>query len=249
MEKALNDKVALVTGGSRGLGRAIADQFAAAGATVAIGDVQEEEGTELAETISAKGGAAEFLPLDVASEAAWEEVVAGLLDRHGRIDVLVNNAGVIDSESIVDEAIETWHRVLSINLTGVFLGMRMVLPGMCERRSGSIVNTSSTWGLVGAHGSAGYHASKGGVTVLTKNAAVTYAEYGIRVNSVHPGPMQTTIADIVGDEVMAAAAAATPLGRVADPAEVAGAYVYLASDAASFTTGASLPVDGGYTAI
>lgn len=245
----LDGKVAIVTGGSRGLGAAIAEAFVAEGALVTITDVLEQEGEALAARLSADGGSAVFAPQDVSDEARWQSVVNDVNQRHGTVDVLVNNAGVISMEPIEHETLAAWNRVLAINLTGVFLGMRAVLPGMRAQRSGAIVNVSSTWGLVGAVGAAAYQASKGGITLLTKNAAATYAPDNVRVNSLHPGPMQTGIADEVGEEGMADSAAATPLRRVADPHEVAGAAVYLVSDAASFTTGSSLVVDGGYTAV
>jgi 3alpha(or 20beta)-hydroxysteroid dehydrogenase len=246
---ALDGKVALVTGAARGLGAAIAEAFAAEGARVTLTDVLTAPGEQLAARLAADGADVAFARHDVADEARWREVVDELHERHGRIDVLVNNAGVLSTAPVHEETLAHWSRVLAINLTGTFLGMRAVLPGMRARRGGAIVNVSSTWGLVGVAGSAAYQASKGGVTVLTKGAAASYAADGVRVNSLHPGPMQTGIADEVGEEGMAVSASLTPLGRVADPAEVAGAAVYLAGDAASFTTGSALVVDGGYTSI
>jgi NAD(P)-dependent dehydrogenase (short-subunit alcohol dehydrogenase family) len=153
----------------------------------------------------------------------------------------------VRTDAIVDETLDGFRAVLDVNLVGVFLGTRAGIRAL-KGRGGSIINISSTWGLIAANGAAGYHASKGGVTVLTKNAAVDHAEEGIRVNSIHPGPMQTAIADAVGEEGMAIVADRTPMKRVASPDEVAHAAVYLASDDASFTTGSALIVDGGYTA-
>ncbi|HEY2715063.1 MAG TPA: glucose 1-dehydrogenase [Solirubrobacterales bacterium] len=246
---ALDGKVALVTGGAGGLGRAIAEAFVAAGATVTITDVRAEEGAALAARLAAAGGRVEFAAQDVADEERWEQVVEEVGGRHGAIDVLVNNAATISQAPIEEESLDGWNRVLAVNLTGAFLGMRAVLPLMRDQGGGAIVNVSSTWGLVGAAGAAAYQASKGGVTVLSKSAAATYAAAGVRVNSLHPGPMQTEMISQAGEARIAAIAAATPLGRVAAPEEVAGAAVYLASDAASFTTGSALVVDGGYTAI
>lgn len=246
MAARLADKVAIVTGGVRGLGRAIVEQFNEQGARVVVADVLEEEGTALATEL---GDGVSFERLDVSDEANWRGVVDSCATAFGRLDILVNNAGVVGMAPLHEETLEGFERVMSVNSTGVFLGMREAVRVMLGQGGGAIVNVSSTWGLVGAPGAAAYHASKGAVTVMTKNAAVTYAGNGIRVNSIHPGPMQTAIADEVGEEGMKATADRTPMRRVSDPSEVAGAAVYLASDEASFTTGASLLVDGGYTAI
>jgi NAD(P)-dependent dehydrogenase (short-subunit alcohol dehydrogenase family) len=159
----------------------------------------------------------------------------------------VNNAGIVGMAALHEETLEGWERVLAVDLTGVFLGMRAVVPGMRTAGAGSIVNISSSWGLVAGEGGAAYHAAKGGVTVLSKNAAVTYARDGIRVNSVHPGGIDTAmIADAGTAEYVRSR---TPLGRIARPEEIASAVVYLASDEASFVTGAAVAVDGGYTAV
>jgi NAD(P)-dependent dehydrogenase (short-subunit alcohol dehydrogenase family) len=151
-------------------------------------------------------------------------------------------------QPLVEETLEGWRYVLDVNLTSVFLGMRAVIPRMAARGGGAIVNVSSTWGLVAAESAAAYHASKGGVTLLTKNAAVTYAAQHIRVNSIHPGPVATPMLEGMTDADLAAELAKQPLGRVAEPHEIAAAAVFLASDESSFMTGAAVPVDGGYTA-
>lgn len=243
----LAGKSAIVTGGSRGLGRSIVERFAEEGASVLITDVLDSEGEQLAGTLTSRGLSAAYVHLDVADEPAWDVAVTECQNRFGPLDVLVNNAGIVRTESIAEETLKGFREVLDVNLVGVFLGTRAAIRAF-SGRGGSVINISSTWGLVAANGAAAYHASKGGVTVLTKNAAVDHAQDGIRVNSIHPGPMQTAVADNVGAEAMAVVTERTPMGRVSSPDEVAHMAVYLASDESSFTTGSSLVVDGGYTA-
>jgi NAD(P)-dependent dehydrogenase (short-subunit alcohol dehydrogenase family) len=243
----LAGRVAIVTGGARGLGRSIVRRFADEGASVLIADVLEDDGNQLAAELSGAGLDVAFTALDVRDEDGWERAARLARGRFGGFHVLVNNAGIVRTDSVAEETLDGFRQVLEVNLVGVFLGMRTAIREFGDD-GGAIVNISSTWGLVGANGSAGYHASKGGVTVLTKNAAVDYARRGIRVNSIHPGPMQTAIADAVGDEGMAMIAQRTPMKRVGLPDEVAHAAVFLASDEASFATGSGLIVDGGYTA-
>jgi 3alpha(or 20beta)-hydroxysteroid dehydrogenase len=229
------------------LGRSIARRFAAEGASVLIADILDSKGEQLADELVDEGRSAAYIHLDVTDEAAWDAAVTDGAERFGPLDVLVNNAGIVRLEAISSETLEGFRQVVDVNLVGVFLGMRTAVRALAGR-GGSIINISSTWGLVGANGAAAYHASKGGVTVLTKNAAVDHAQEGIRINSIHPGPMQTAIADAVGAEGMAVVASRTPMQRVCSPDEVAHAAVYLASEESSFTTGSALIVDGGYTA-
>ncbi|MDH3680311.1 MAG: glucose 1-dehydrogenase [Acidimicrobiia bacterium] len=243
----LQDKVAIVTGAARGQGAAEATLFAEEGAAVVLTDVLSAEGEE---TAKACGGT--FLHHDVSSEEAWERVVADTLAAHGRIDVLVNNAGIYHRAKLIDHTLDDFRRLLDINTIGVFLGMRAVAPSMMEREAGSIVNISSVAGLVGAPGSIGYGASKFAVTGMTKTAAFELARYGIRVNSIHPGIIDTDMIQQVasGDESrLERMTAATPFGRSADPIEIARLALYLASDESSFSSGSEFVADGGLTAI
>jgi NAD(P)-dependent dehydrogenase (short-subunit alcohol dehydrogenase family) len=239
-------KVVLVTGAARGMGAEIARRFCEEGASVLGGDVLDEVGEATFAELRATGHHGEYAHLDVANETDWRAWVTLALERIGPPDVLVNNAGTGTMVPLHEETLEEWRRIVDVNLTGVFLGMREVIPHMRERRAGAIVNTSSVWGIVAAAGGAAYHASKGGVTVLSKNAAVTYAADGIRVNSVHPGGIWTTMIQEAG--TAPAMVEQTPLGRIGQPGEVAETVLFLASEAASYVTGADLAVDGGFTA-
>ena len=244
----LEGKVAIVTGGARGIGAAIAARFCAEGAAVLVADVLAETAAATAGRLRETGHRCEAVVADVTEERGWEALLAACEGHFGVPDVLVNNAGVNRYQPLVEETLEGWRTVIDANLTSVFLGMRAVIPLMAARGAGAIVNVSSTWGLVAAESAAAYHASKGGVTVLTKNAAVAYAPQGVRVNSIHPGPVDTAMIGAMTEEEIALELAKQPLGRLADPDEIAMAAVYLASDEASFVTGAGLVVDGGYTA-
>ncbi len=230
-------QVALVTGAAQGIGLATARRIAAEGGTVFGLDLQAP--TEEVHDVA-------FVQGDVTDQETWSRVV----EQTGPLDVLVNNAGTVGSyESITDIDPAVWDRVVRINQTSVFLGMRAALPGMVERRGGAIVNVSSMWGIVGASGVAAYQASKGAVTMMTKNAAATYAPDNVRVNSVHPGfiwtPMTTAQDSDISDELIDR----TPLGRAGLASEVASSIAFLASDDASFVTGVQLLVDGGYTTV
>lgn len=237
--KRLEGKVALVTGAAQGIGLAVAKTFAREGATVVGGDVREFE----------VGVGFETHHLDVSSPKDWEHVVRSIVAKYGRVDVLVNNAGIVKSyEPVHGTDLESWQLVLSVNLTGSFLGMQAVLPAMRAARKGSIINFSSIWGNVGVSGAAAYNAAKGGVRNMTKNAAVTYAKENVRVNSVHPGLIRTPLVIAQADEMNAGIIAQTPMGRMGTPEEVAFGCVFLASDEASFMTGSELVIDGGYLA-
>ena len=239
----LNGKVALITGGARGIGRATAELFAEEGAQVEVADFGLPDPPF-------DHPAIHFSSHDTSSESAWAELVTAIEARHGRIDILINNAAIGGSAlALADERLSDWNRAIEVNLTGVMLGMRAVLPLMRSRRSGSIVNFSSIWGNAAVTALAAYHATKGGVRTLTKHAAVTYAPDNVRVNSIHPG-ITGTVPVLVDQpaEATAAIVAATPLGRIAQPIEIARAVLFLASDEASFVTGSELIVDGGYLA-
>lgn len=247
----LQDKVAIVTGAASGMGAATARLFASEGAKVVVADVLEAEGEAVAQSIKSNRGEARFQRLDVASEADWEALVAATLAAYGRIDILINNAGVSGSDP--DRfSMETWDRQMSINAKGVFLGMRAVIPQMQKTGGGSIVNTSSISGITGqtfVH--MGYNASKGAVRTMSKAAAVQFARDGIRVNSVHPGlmPAMRTSRLSADPTIRAGMLKAIPMRREGRVEEVANANLFLASDEASYITGIEVPVDGGYLAM
>ncbi len=247
----LAGKVALVSGGARGMGAAEARLFAREGARVVIGDVLEAEGKAVEADVNAKGGEAVFVRLDVTREADWERAVAAALDRFDGLHVLVNNAGVGAASRIEDTTVEAWNRVMDVNAKGVFLGTKAVIPAMRRAGGGSIVNISSQLGLVGMDDSSPqYQASKGAVRLLTKTTALQYARDGIRANSVHPGPIVTPMterrrADPAQYQRMLGR---IPLGRYGEPDEVAYGVLYLASEESAFVTGSELVIDGGWTA-
>ncbi len=248
----LENKVAIVSGAASGMGAATARRFAKEGAKVVIADMLEAEGKAVAAEITAAGGVAMFLALNVTEEASWKSVVDATVAAYGKLDIMVNNAGI--SGSAVNDLLETgiWDRVMAVNSTGVFLGTKFAVEQMQKNGGGSIVNLSSISGVVGqtmVHMS--YNASKGAVRTLTKATAVQFGKDNIRANSVHPGlmpPMRTSgaTADPV---VRAKMLKAVPLGRNGEVDEVANAILFLASDEASYVTGAELYVDGGYLAM
>ena len=250
----LEGKVALITGGARGMGAAEARMFAREGAKVVIADVLEDEGRRTEAQINETGGDAIFVSLDVTQQADWDAAISRTVERFGRLDVIVNNAGISARGSIEETTIEQWDRVMDINAKGVFLGTKAAIQQMKRQGDGgSIVNISSISGMIGQDVvNAGYNASKGAVRIFTKAAAVQYARDGIRVNSIHPGPIQTPMtqagwedAERVGDFVVSSD---TPMGRYGKPEEVAYGALYLASDESSYVTGAELVIDGGYIA-
>lgn len=234
-------KVAIVTGGAQGIGWATAELLAEEGATVVVGDVKEPEKPFESDRI-------EFTELDVSDPDSWKKVVDDTVSRHGKIDVLFNNAGIIAYEPIEELDVEAWNKVLAVNQTGVFLGMKAVAPVMRENGGGSIINSSSIWGNVAVPGAHTYHATKGAVRNMTKNAALTYATEGIRANSLHPGIIDTPLVEAQDEEVNEFVVSMTPMARIADPREIAYGVLFLASDESSFMTGAELVIDGGYTA-
>ena len=237
----LNDKIALVTGAAGGIGRATAERFAEEGATVYAADLHPG-GPYASEHVTA-------VELDVTSEEAWVRVVDEIIARHGRIDVLFNNAGVVQSyEPVASIALEDWRSVIDVNLNGVFYGCRTVIPHMQAAGGGSIINTSSIWGIAGAAGVAAYTASKGAVRLLSKNVALSYIGDGIRCNSLHPGLIDTPLIAAQDAGITADVLAKTPLGRLGSPREIANGALFLASDESSYMTAAELVLDGGYTA-
>ena len=247
----LAGKVALISGGARGMGAVEARLFAREGARVVLGDVLEMDGKTVEAEIRGGGGEATFVRLDVTSEADWANAVATAERQYGRLDVLVNNAGIGGGRRIEDTSLEEWERMMAVNSTGVFLGTRAVIPAMRRAGGGSIVNISSQLGLVGADTSSPhYQASKGAVRLLTKNTAIQYAKEKIRANSVHPGPIVTPMTEKgrSDPERYRVMLSRIPLGRYGEPEEVALGVLYLASDEASFVTGSELVIDGGWTA-
>ncbi len=244
-------RTALVTGAASGLGAETARRLAAEGATVMLSD-RDPSGADVATAI---GTSADFIVHDVASENDWAAAVSATVMRFGRIDILVNNAGVAgDSLNILTHSLDDWRRILAINLDGVFLGLRHCGPVMAAQGGGSVINLSSILGKVGMAGAAAYCASKGGVLMLTKAAAIEWAPLGIRVNSIHPGFIDTPMVSAAlyasenGNGIRDLLIAAHPLARFGVPREIADAVLFLASEESSFMTGAELVVDGGYTA-
>jgi NAD(P)-dependent dehydrogenase (short-subunit alcohol dehydrogenase family) len=233
----LADKVTIVTGAAKGIGRATAEAFAREGAIVYAADLEPSPSARVRQ-----------LRLDVTRLSEWERAVETIVAEHGRIDGLVNNAGTVRSYAgVVDIDLEDWNAVISLNQTAVFYGMRTVIPAMYAN-GGSVVNVSSIWGIVGAAGVAAYQASKGAVRLMSKNAAMTYATQGVRVNSLHPGIIDTPMITAQDAQVTGAVVDATPMGRLGRPDELANGALFLISDESSFMTGAELVIDGGYTA-
>jgi NAD(P)-dependent dehydrogenase (short-subunit alcohol dehydrogenase family) len=247
----LDGKVALISGGARGQGAAEGKLMAREGARVVLGDLLDDAGRQVAADIRAGGGEATYVHLDVTNEASWQAAVRTAEETYGKLDVLVNNAGILNRKRIEETTEDDLDLILAVNLKGVFLGTKCAIPAMRRAGGGSIVNISSTAGLVGSpHGSPSYTATKGGVRLFTKSTAVQHAKDNIRCNSVHPGPVETPmIADSLNDpKELAARLQRTPLGRIGTVDDIAYGVLYLASDEASFVTGSELVIDGGTTA-
>lgn len=246
----LENKVALISGGARGMGAEEAKLFAREGAKVVIGDVLEQEGRQTESEVNENGGDCLFVRLDVTDAANWDQCVAAAVARFGRLDILVNNAGIFRLNNVADTPGSEWDLVMDINAKGVFLGTKAAIPEMLRQGGGSIVNISSVAGMVGGNSSA-YSASKGAVRLLTKSTAVQYAKQGIRANSVHPALIESpmTIPHFFETEAdRHQAAVRHPLGRFGCPEDVAYGVLFLASDESSFMTGSELVIDGGFTA-
>jgi len=246
----LTDKVALVTGASGGIGRASAVALGAAGATVVVTDVGQraDDGEKTVALVQEAGGDAWFEPLDVTDEAAWERTVRDVVAQAGRLDLAHNNAGVGHAASLVDTSLEDFHRVVAVNLTGVFLGLKHQIPAMLAGGGGSIVNTASLAGLKGLDRGSAYSASKHAVVGLTRSAALELAESGIRVNAVCPAATETPMTAELPADLRAAILAPQAMKRFAAPREIGAVVAWLLSDEASFLTGVAFPVDAGATA-
>ena len=262
--KRLPGKVAIITGGASGIGEETARLFADHGASVVLCDVQDDLGRAAAHEITDGGGVAEYRTLDVCSEQQWVALIADVERKYGKIDILGNIAGisgrpagmtvqasgVMTGMALAEQTLESWNRIMEVNSTGVFLGTKHVIPAMQRAGGGSIINISSICGIVGSFANAAYHASKGAVRIFSKSAALQYAKDHIRVNSVHPGFVDTPMArpGLLGNESGKARMDATPLGRFGKPIDIAYGCLYLASDEAGWVTGSELVIDGGMTA-
>ncbi|WP_019241763.1 MULTISPECIES: SDR family NAD(P)-dependent oxidoreductase [Bacillus] len=247
----LENKVAIITGAGGGQGKDEAILFAQEGAKVVVTDVQAEKVQDVVEEIKANGGHAIGFYHDVSSEENWKSVVKEAVSQFGKIDILVNNAGITINKSLHETSVAEWNKVMDINLTGAFLGMKYVLPIMMENESGSIVNISSIAGLTGGSGASPYTASKGALRLLTKAVAIDYAKHNIRCNSVHPGYIETPMTKdmFTNEHMMNWFKANTPLPRLGKPRDIANGVLFLASDESSFITGIELPIEGGYSAV
>ncbi len=248
MAGRMDGKVAIVSGGASGIGAAHVRVFAAEGAKVIAGDLQEDKGKAVVEEANKNGGEAAFFRLDVTREEDWANVVKEAISRFGKLTTLINNAGIYWPRGTEEETLEGWNTMISVNQTGVWLGMKAAVPAMREAGGGAIVNISSLYGLIGSPGSIAYHATKGAVRLMTKSAALEYVKQGIRVNSIHPGQIDTPILGDLTPEMDAQIKEATPMGRLGRPEEIAYGSLYLCSDEAAFTTGAELVIDGGWFA-
>jgi len=244
--RRLEGRRALVTGAAGGIGRATAIRLASEGASVLVTDIAD--GSAVVEEIAAAGGAAAYRRLDVTSESEWAEAVAACVSAFGGLDILVNNAGVGDNDLLEDTTLATYERTIAITQTSVFLGTKAAAEALKVSGNASVINISSIFGASGGFGaSPAYHAAKGGVRIMSKSSAVEWAQQGIRVNSVHPGFVDTAImAPVRGTEFMQVMLDMTPMGRFGRPEEIAAGVAYLASDDASFVTGTELYIDGGY---
>jgi NAD(P)-dependent dehydrogenase (short-subunit alcohol dehydrogenase family) len=246
----LDERVALVTGAASGIGKATVWRLAAEGAAVLLTDVAVEAGEAVAEALRDSGARAVFARHDVASEADWETVCTLAVEQFGGIDILVNNAGMGDLATIEETTLKDWQHTIDVDQTGVVLGMRTAAPYLKDSGHASVINISSIFGTSGGFGtSPAYHATKGAVRTLTKNVALHWATDGIRVNSIHPGFIDTPILDSArGTPFWSTMTDLTPMGRLGRPDEIAAGVAYLASDDASFVTGLELYIDGGYVA-
>jgi NAD(P)-dependent dehydrogenase (short-subunit alcohol dehydrogenase family) len=250
----LADKVAIITGAGAGMGRATARLFAEEGAKVVVADCDGDAGEETVGLIEKRGGESTFVPVDVSEAADAERMVKITLERYGNLDILVNNAGIYAQGDVVSTTEEEWHRILGVNLTGVFLCSKYAVAAMVERGGGAIVNVASEAGLVGIHNQVSYNVSKSGVIALTKSMALDFAPHNIRVNCLCPGRTLTPLVEKViaeaadPESTRRALEEDRPMKRMGRPEEIAAGILFLVSDECTYATGSTLVVDGGYTA-
>jgi cyclopentanol dehydrogenase len=250
MANRLAGKVALVTGAARGMGAAEARLFAQEGAKVVVADVLDAEGRRVVDEINrSQVNHAAYVHLDVTKASEWEHAVALAMEKFGRLNILVNNAGILSLAGVEATTEDEWQRVIDVNQKGVWLGMKAVVPAMRQAGGGSIVNISSIYGLIGSGGSAAYHATKGAIRILSKTAAAEFAPVNIRVNSVHPGLITTPMVEPIPAEFHQKIVSTGCIKREGRPEEVAYGVLFLASEEASYVTGSELVIDGGYTAL
>jgi meso-butanediol dehydrogenase / (S,S)-butanediol dehydrogenase / diacetyl reductase len=246
------NKVAIVTAGGSGIGAATARRFSQEGAAVVIADLSGKRAEEVTAGITKNGGRAVYIKMDASDPEAVQATIKLALDTYGRLDIMFNNAGAAEVAALEDTSIESWNRVIAVTLTSTFLGMKYCLPLMRKQGNGVIINTASVSGTAGDYGLSSYNAAKAGVINLTRSAAIENAQYGIRVNCVCPGAINTRVAQILGpgreDEFRRLQAAVHPLGRMGEPEEIANTVFFLASDESSFITGEAIVVDGGVSA-
>lgn len=248
--KRLEGRVALITGGASGIGKATAFRFIEEGAKVVISDIQDSLGESVQKELQAKGGDALYLHHDVANEESWKEVLAKIEQKYGGLDILFNNAGIGDTLTIEETPLDNYMKTTAVTQTSVFLGMKLAAPMLKKSKHASVINTSSIFGISGGFGaSPAYHAAKGAVRLMTKSAALGWATQGIRVNSVHPGFVDTPILGNAKEtEFGKILLQVTPMNRLGLPDEIAAGVAFLASDDASFMTGSELVIDGGFLA-
>jgi NAD(P)-dependent dehydrogenase (short-subunit alcohol dehydrogenase family) len=246
----LDGKVALISGGARGQGACEARMFCAEGAQVVFGDILDEQGKAVEQELKAAGADAAYVHLDVTQEADWQAAVATAERLYGKLNVLVNNAGILIRKGLEETTEEEWDRIMAVNVKGVFLGTKSAIPAMRRAGGGSIINISSVAGLVGSTTSAAYTATKGAVRLFTKAIAIQHVRENIRANSVHPGPITTDmITEMLADaDEWALRLQRLPMGRAGAPEEIANGVIFLASDESSYMTGSELVIDGGTTA-
>ncbi|MCU6599009.1 SDR family oxidoreductase [Peribacillus frigoritolerans] len=247
----LKEKTAIVTGGANGIGKATVNKFLEEGANVVFTDINKEAGNKTLEEMREVSNNVLFIQHDVSKESDWINVIEETLKAFGKVDILFNNAGIFSSKPVTEYETEEWNRLLGINVTGVFIGMKHIVPVMREQKSGSIINTSSVAGLKGSVNTTLYGASKGAVRIMTKDLAVEVAADQIRVNSIHPGIIQTAMGEDVATSVKASSeqlAKSIPLRRLGKPEDIANLVAFLASDESSFITGTEMIIDGGMTA-
>jgi len=248
MGERLKDKVAIITGGASGIGEAHAHLLANEGAKVVVTDLQDDLGEKVVAAIGKEGGDAIYVHQDVTSESDWDNVVKTTIDKYGAITTLVNNAGVANISGVEEETLDGFNRVVAICQTGVWLGMKACMPALKKSGNGAIVNISSLYGIIGTPSMISYHGAKGAVRLMTKSAGLEYARQGVRINSVHPGIIETPLAKTLSAEYIEMITETTPMGRMGEPMDIATMSLFLCSDEAKFITASEFVVDGGWGA-